>query len=159
MYTLEYLDTYIEKMIADTRDIICINNYVLISMLAILLVGNIIKMLLFKDDKLEVKKNVWNTIKLLFVYIITGSITLICSFAYNLEKSITSNLSSDVFIVVSILLIGYCIIVGLISALYFRLIKPAILKNAPITVPKIKEFFELRINILKDEFSKEEDIK
>lgn len=149
MYTSEYLDMYINTMLVDTRTLIMINNQVLINVLAILFIGYITKILVFRRDKLEVKENVWAIIKLGFIYMITGSLSIICSYVYNLEKSITSNLIADIFIVVGILWVAYFAVAKLIYMFYPKLISIISSKKEPIVVPKT--------NILEDEFSKKEN--
>ena len=73
----------------------------------------------------------------------------ICSYVYNLEKSITSNLIADIFIIVGILWVAYFAVAKLIYMFYSKLISITASKKEPIVVPKT--------DILEDEFSKKEN--
>lgn len=154
MPTLDYLsEFYINQNFVNIREYLMLNSYLIDSILKILIIGSLIKIFIFRRNKFEVKKNISNTIKLLFPYIINGSITMIVTFVYNLEQRITSSLISDIFLFVGILLIIYIIVIILIRFLCLKLINLVDLKKYEPIIAQIKQKFEMRVNILEEEFS------
>lgn len=143
MPTLDYLsEFYINQNFVNIREYLMLNSCLIDSILKILIIGSLIKIFIFRRNKFEVKKNISNTIKLLFPYIINGSITMIVTFVYNLEQRITSSLISDIFLFVGILLIIYIIVIILIRFLCLKLINLVDFKKYEPIIAQIKQKFE-----------------
>ena len=154
MYNLEYLDNFLETSLPNMRELIMINNGTLLCIGAIFFINYIIKLFIFKENKIEVKKNLWNIVKLISVYALLGSITALYTLANNFDKPFTSSVLMDTIVIMICLLIGYFAIVGLIYALYPNFLRPKLKKVISITILKTQEFCKPRFEILKDELKK-----
>lgn len=92
-YTLEYATNHASEILTEIRELITLSNSTLLYLLSIFLICSLLKVFIFKNDKKELKKNIFDIFKLIFPIFILNSITVITTIEYELNVGISNIIS------------------------------------------------------------------
>lgn len=144
---LNYLNEVAEKGYTHIQQLLVLDNGIFVYITCIFIISCFLKIIANKENRFELKKNIFDIIKLIPTFLMLGSLTLTYCLAHNIKDEMQLKETMLYFFIVMFAFI----------TIYFILVcfvlKKLLYKFGPIILPMIKNFYESKKYIIKDKIN------